>query len=121
MPTTRLHYSANFTVGKTASCEDKGTVSRQKGAHKGAKAAEVEAVGATAQGGEARVAGEKWAGRAGRLDLSALEGLTCDFVTLHIGVKLSVTEAIRSHELMKGVATVTIKAFLRPLRLALEE
>ncbi|GIX62604.1 reticulon-like protein B8 [Babesia caballi] len=50
--------------------ENNVTMSRQEGAHKGAKAAEVEAVGATAQGVEARVAGEGWAGRAGGVEVS---------------------------------------------------
>ncbi|GIX62725.1 uncharacterized protein BcabD6B2_21600 [Babesia caballi] len=40
-------------------------MSRQKGAHKRAKATEIEAVSATGKGGEARVAGEGGGGRAG--------------------------------------------------------
>ncbi|GIX63228.1 uncharacterized protein BcabD6B2_26630 [Babesia caballi] len=52
----------------TALGENYVTLSRQKGAHKGGKAAEVEAVGTTAQGGDAREAGEGGGGGAGGLD-----------------------------------------------------
>ncbi|GIX61596.1 uncharacterized protein BcabD6B2_10310 [Babesia caballi] len=115
-------------------------MSRQKSGHKSTKAADVKAVGATGQGGESRVAGEAGGGWAGRLDVNvrskigsggavgfrelikALEGLSGNFVTGHTSVKLSATEAIRSHKLIKGVAmTTATKALTRPLRLAIEE
>ncbi|GIX62505.1 dUTP diphosphatase [Babesia caballi] len=62
--TTLRYQFQNYQL--TALCEQHDTTSRQKGAHKGAKAAEVEAVSSTGQGGEARVAEEGRAGRAGR-------------------------------------------------------
>ncbi|GIX66090.1 YbfB/YjiJ family MFS transporter [Babesia caballi] len=49
--------------------EHNATMSRKKGAHKSAKAAEVEAVGATGQGGEAGIACEGRCGGVGRLDV----------------------------------------------------
>ncbi|GIX61955.1 serine-tRNA ligase [Babesia caballi] len=100
-------------------------MSRQKGAHKGAKTAEVEAVGATGQGGEARVTGEGWGGWAGGLDVSVsfrelgeiLERLGGNFVTGHPRVKLSATEAIVIKELAKF--TIAVKVFGLPLILAI--
>ncbi|GIX64667.1 uncharacterized protein BcabD6B2_41020 [Babesia caballi] len=58
----------------TALGENSATLSRQKGAHKGAKAAEVEAVGATGQCPEARVTGEGGGGGTGGLDRREWEG-----------------------------------------------
>ncbi|GIX65006.1 transposase [Babesia caballi] len=119
-------------------------MSRQKSTHEIAKAAEVEAVGATAQGSESRVAGEGGSGGAGGLDVnvrSKTEGLEGWIVpggavgrgelgkvferiignvcTGHITVELSLAKAICSHKLIKGVAmTTATKTLLRPLRIA---
>ncbi|GIX62157.1 TonB-dependent receptor [Babesia caballi] len=75
-------------------------MSRQKGAHKCAKAAEVEAVGATGQSSGARVAEEGRGDGAGGAD---------------VNVRGNATEAILFHELFKVTAT---KVFGLPLRFA---
>ncbi|GIX66142.1 3-oxoacid CoA-transferase subunit B [Babesia caballi] len=66
----------------TALSENNATLSRQKGAHKSAKASEVKAVGATAQGSEARVPGEGGCGGAGGLD--TVEGVSDIVVTKEV-------------------------------------
>ncbi|GIX64742.1 uncharacterized protein BcabD6B2_41770 [Babesia caballi] len=65
---TQPVHCANFATGNTALGNHNITTSRQKGADKAAKAAEVKAVGATGKGGEARVAGEGGGCGAGRVD-----------------------------------------------------
>ncbi|GIX64909.1 uncharacterized protein BcabD6B2_43440 [Babesia caballi] len=108
-------------------------MSRQKGAHKSAKAPEVKAVGATGQGGCPRVAEEGWGTGAGGLDVNgrivaggavcfsefrkALERLTNNFVTIHLRVKVSLLKAILLHEMIE---VSTTKVFILPPILALQ-
>ncbi|GIX63494.1 uncharacterized protein BcabD6B2_53780 [Babesia caballi] len=69
-PTTVYYITVPISLlVTTALGENYVTISRQKGAHKRAKAAEVEAVGATGQCGETRIASEGGGGGAGGLDV----------------------------------------------------
>ncbi|GIX65460.1 acetyl-CoA carboxylase, carboxyltransferase component [Babesia caballi] len=84
-------------------------MSRQKGAHESVKAADVEAVGATGQGGEPRVPGEGGGDGAGglyRLLLKRILHDFGDFLTRALTiVKILIIKANGSHVLAEGGGT----------------